>query len=671
MFCVDGVEATGVVVMCLRKLQNWALSAAFAEYLRFSSEVAMPEALERFVSVEFGAGAEPRSKKESAAASDRQSLLALDSSLLDESSVGAVVVRETVPAWLWGGLRSPALLHAALAHQADQQQQQGADAAAAAAATSTGNTSANPTATATAAATASGLGITVDPSVLAEPATAAAAVAAAAAAAASGGKPHPSVRLRHVPPLFAFDNHGLLNLVDSQQRLGLSVSGAQHHHHHHGGSHGSGPHGTKSGGRSHDAALTMVPGKMTAVKRSEMMIGDSVKLRKPTSSGHRSGNSSSGGGGSGMGGSASSGSGTASGSGSGLDLFSLNQSGALGSDVSSSSSGGNSSGNHRVRGASNDATVPDSLSSKNVFGAASLDGTMPPGGGVSRGGPASNSGSVDGGLDHSSRSGRSGGGGAGDTGSRDGSEQWSESGSRGGGLDDGDGFGSDGGGSEDDDEGGDSGGEYGHHLSPGGSFRRGGHRRGPQDHSQQFIRDFSDRALAQQQQVSVLYGWMCTSVARNLSNAMSLPRTFPPFRIFFLKLILRFADIFYGLYGPHFLCACFTERRRRHTSGRQPHVVCCRAGPAVFWGHGHRWWGRGAADTGRRRQRQRRLRDCGRPPVGQPDAAEPFPESSRPRWPRRKLDAAQHFGALGPRKQPLAGRKRALMSLRKSPKSEV
>ncbi len=32
--CLDGANVTGVVVMCLRKLQNWNLSATFTEFTR-------------------------------------------------------------------------------------------------------------------------------------------------------------------------------------------------------------------------------------------------------------------------------------------------------------------------------------------------------------------------------------------------------------------------------------------------------------------------------------------------------------------------------------------------------------------------------------------------------------------------------------------------------------
>jgi len=34
--CLDGANVTGVVVMCLRKLQNWSLSAIFTEFSRFT-----------------------------------------------------------------------------------------------------------------------------------------------------------------------------------------------------------------------------------------------------------------------------------------------------------------------------------------------------------------------------------------------------------------------------------------------------------------------------------------------------------------------------------------------------------------------------------------------------------------------------------------------------------
>ena len=36
-FCMDGIQLSGVVAMCLRKLQHWHLGAIFAEHLRFAS----------------------------------------------------------------------------------------------------------------------------------------------------------------------------------------------------------------------------------------------------------------------------------------------------------------------------------------------------------------------------------------------------------------------------------------------------------------------------------------------------------------------------------------------------------------------------------------------------------------------------------------------------------
>jgi hypothetical protein len=294
-----------------------------------------------------------------------------------------------------------------------------------------------------------------------------------------------------------------LHRLDPQQRLGLGLGGPGAHlvdgHAAHGGRAALAGGGTLAGGgghRSHSAALTMAPGKMTAVKRSEMMIGDSVKVRKPST--YKGASSSSGG------------DAAVLVSGSALDLFSLSSSssGALWGDASSGHPG-----NNRARGGSGDAgadfsdsssfsrTKPppqpgklaDLRSGSSRSDAGSLDGD------AQGAGPGGSSGSADGGLENGGRSGVGGGGGqgsgggggatsGGDGGSRDGSDQWSESGSRGGGHDRDGGFGSDG----DDDEGDDDDPD-GDHLS---SFRRG--RRGAEDHSQQFIRDFSERALAQQ-----------------------------------------------------------------------------------------------------------------------------------------------------------------------------
>jgi len=36
MHCLDGANVTGIVVMCLRKLQNWNLSSSTTEFTRFT-----------------------------------------------------------------------------------------------------------------------------------------------------------------------------------------------------------------------------------------------------------------------------------------------------------------------------------------------------------------------------------------------------------------------------------------------------------------------------------------------------------------------------------------------------------------------------------------------------------------------------------------------------------
>ena len=50
LHCYDGKRATGVVVMCLRKLQNWNLSIAISEFVRYTRGEAgrAPEFAESF-----------------------------------------------------------------------------------------------------------------------------------------------------------------------------------------------------------------------------------------------------------------------------------------------------------------------------------------------------------------------------------------------------------------------------------------------------------------------------------------------------------------------------------------------------------------------------------------------------------------------------------------------
>mmetsp|Transcript_2459 Transcript_2459/g.3496 ORF Transcript_2459/g.3496 Transcript_2459/m.3496 type:complete len:298 (+) Transcript_2459:133-1026(+) len=69
--CLDGGVTTGCLVLCLRKLQHWAPAAAQAEFLRFSGEQELPRFIELFV----------RDFSEE------------------------VVIKESVPNWLWGGER--------------------------------------------------------------------------------------------------------------------------------------------------------------------------------------------------------------------------------------------------------------------------------------------------------------------------------------------------------------------------------------------------------------------------------------------------------------------------------------------------------------------------------------------------------------------------------------
>eukprot|EP01112_Ceratiomyxa_fruticulosa_P015405 TRINITY_DN4523_c0_g1_i2.p1 TRINITY_DN4523_c0_g1~~TRINITY_DN4523_c0_g1_i2.p1 ORF type:complete len:279 (+),score=58.81 TRINITY_DN4523_c0_g1_i2:233-1069(+) len=47
--CLDGANVTGIVIMCLRKLQNWNLSAIYSEFSRFTRESYISSAESEFV----------------------------------------------------------------------------------------------------------------------------------------------------------------------------------------------------------------------------------------------------------------------------------------------------------------------------------------------------------------------------------------------------------------------------------------------------------------------------------------------------------------------------------------------------------------------------------------------------------------------------------------------
>ena len=178
------------------QLQTWTLPAAFAEYHRFAhtlhGDAALPDATERFVAVEFGAdagSAPPPAPAENA--TDEE---------WSKADPGAVVVKELVPRWLWGGLRSPALRIMHL--------QQAAALAAAAAADSAAAAAAVAAEAASSGSGGGGAGVEKDGAAeTAKAASAASGAAAAASAAAdkaagnSSGRSHPTVRLRHDPKL--------------------------------------------------------------------------------------------------------------------------------------------------------------------------------------------------------------------------------------------------------------------------------------------------------------------------------------------------------------------------------------------------------------------------------------------------------------------------------------
>ena len=62
LFCLDGIQFTGVVIMCLRKLQHWHINAIFSEHLRFSAHfnaifdphTRISTEIEKFVILDFG-----------------------------------------------------------------------------------------------------------------------------------------------------------------------------------------------------------------------------------------------------------------------------------------------------------------------------------------------------------------------------------------------------------------------------------------------------------------------------------------------------------------------------------------------------------------------------------------------------------------------------------------
>jgi tyrosine-protein phosphatase OCA6 len=49
MHCLDGANNTGLVVMCLRRLQNWSLSYIFAEFVRFTRDAHINSSESEFV----------------------------------------------------------------------------------------------------------------------------------------------------------------------------------------------------------------------------------------------------------------------------------------------------------------------------------------------------------------------------------------------------------------------------------------------------------------------------------------------------------------------------------------------------------------------------------------------------------------------------------------------
>jgi len=78
LHCMDGTHVTGLVVMCLRRLQNWALGAAKAEARRFLPLQIMEKVESKFI----------------------------------EGFEGDLNLPEVLPVWLWGGL--PILVHSCL-----------------------------------------------------------------------------------------------------------------------------------------------------------------------------------------------------------------------------------------------------------------------------------------------------------------------------------------------------------------------------------------------------------------------------------------------------------------------------------------------------------------------------------------------------------------------------
>eukprot|EP00899_Mesostigma_viride_P002025 jgi/Mesvir1/11823/Mv00175-RA.1 len=72
LHCLDGTNVTGLVVMCLRKLQNWRLSASTTEFCRFQREGAITREESQFV----------------------------------ESFRGEIVIPPVIPKWLWNASRT-------------------------------------------------------------------------------------------------------------------------------------------------------------------------------------------------------------------------------------------------------------------------------------------------------------------------------------------------------------------------------------------------------------------------------------------------------------------------------------------------------------------------------------------------------------------------------------
>ncbi len=71
LHCIDGANNTGVIVMCLRKLQNWSMASAYTEFARFVTDHAVSHEEQVFLEREFRV---------------------------------EVTMPERLPNWLWGGM---------------------------------------------------------------------------------------------------------------------------------------------------------------------------------------------------------------------------------------------------------------------------------------------------------------------------------------------------------------------------------------------------------------------------------------------------------------------------------------------------------------------------------------------------------------------------------------